>query len=244
MPTMGPLSGALRYRWEYIRADRLPPQARQPYHSGQSSPSLHRCGNRGDPFRCPFPPRFQLAGNKIHRARRLQLARDLPAAWNSPSADTRTKQRLVPSNAGSRIFGLGRRPIQSHILVQEIVYDLDNATSEAMLLIHWTGGRHSEVRVPRVRTGRYPADRVPAAVDVLRQLAGPMAGSRNRRVAQVGHTLQGAVSSEGSCPRRRSYGALHGSFRSTRSPVRRWAKECIRMRCKTGDGETWTTTTP
>ena len=117
---------------------------------------------------------------KIDRARLLQLAHDLPAAWNAPSADTRTKQRLI------------------HILVQEIVCDLDDATNEAVLLIHWTGGRHTEVRVPRVRTGRYPADRAPTAVDALRKLAGHW-------------------------------------------PDRELAVSLNRMRCKTGDGETWTT---
>ena len=59
---------------------------------------------------------------KIDRARLLQLAHDLPTAWNSPSADTRTKQRLI------------------HILVQEIVCDLDYTANEAVLLIHWTSG--------------------------------------------------------------------------------------------------------
>ena len=130
MKTMGPFKELSVIDGNIFGRPAAAPSPAQ-YHSGQSSPSLHRCGNRGDPFRCPFPARFQLAGNKIHRARRLQLARDRPAAWNSPSADTRTKQRLFPSNAGSRTFGLGRRPIQSHILVQEIVYDLDNATNEA-----------------------------------------------------------------------------------------------------------------
>src|SRR6516165_11978056 len=76
---------------------------------------------------------------KIDRARLLQLAHDLPMAWNAPSTDTRTKQRLI------------------HIVVQEIVCDLDDATNEAVLLIHWTGGRHTEVRVPRVKTGPTPA---------------------------------------------------------------------------------------
>jgi DNA invertase Pin-like site-specific DNA recombinase len=117
---------------------------------------------------------------KIDRARLLQLAHDLPAAWNAPSADTRTKQRLI------------------HILIQEIVCDLDDAANEAVLLIHWTGGRHTEVRVPRVKTGRYPADRAPTAVDALRKLAGYW-------------------------------------------PDRELAVSLNRMRCKTGDGETWTT---
>ena len=90
----------------------------------------------------------------IDRARLLQLAHDLPTVWNAPSTDTGTKQRLI------------------HVLVQEIVCDLDEATNEAVLLIHWTGGRHTEVRVPRVKTGRYPNDMAPSAVDAIRKLAG------------------------------------------------------------------------
>jgi DNA invertase Pin-like site-specific DNA recombinase len=91
---------------------------------------------------------------KVDRVLLLQLAHDLPSAWNAPSSDMRTKQRLV------------------RILVQEIICDLDNATNEAVLLIHWTGGRHTEVRVARVKTGRYPTDMAPTAVDALRKLAG------------------------------------------------------------------------
>ena len=91
---------------------------------------------------------------KIDRALLLNLARDLPAAWNAPSTATGTKQRLI------------------HILVQEVVCELDEAANEAVLLIHWTGGRHTEVRVPRVKTGRYPGDMAPTAVEALRKLAG------------------------------------------------------------------------
>lgn len=116
----------------------------------------------------------------IDRARLLQLAHDLPAAWNASSTDTGAKQRLI------------------HILVQEIVCELDDATNEAALLIHWTGGRHSELRVPRVKTGRYPTDMAPAAADALRKLAGHW-------------------------------------------PDRELAVSLNRMRCKSGDGETWTT---
>jgi DNA invertase Pin-like site-specific DNA recombinase len=117
---------------------------------------------------------------RIDRAMLMQLAHDLPAAWNAPSADTRTKQRLI------------------HILVREIVCDLDEAANDAVLLIHWTGGRHTEVRVPRVKTGRYPSNMAPSAVDALRKLAGHW-------------------------------------------PDRELAVSLNRMRCKTGDGETWTT---
>jgi DNA invertase Pin-like site-specific DNA recombinase len=116
----------------------------------------------------------------IDRAQLFKLAHYLPAAWNAPSTDTGAKQRLI------------------HILVQEIVCDLDDTANEAVLLIHWTGGRHTEVRVPRVKTGRYPGDIAPSAVDALRELAGHW-------------------------------------------PDRELAVSLNRMRCKTGDGETWTT---
>lgn len=117
---------------------------------------------------------------RIDRDLLMRLAHDLPAAWNAPTTDTRTKQRLV------------------HILVREIVCELDGTTNEAVLLIHWAGGRHSEVRVPRVKTGRYPGEMAPSAVDALRQLAGHW-------------------------------------------PDRELAVSLNRMRCKTDDGETWTT---
>lgn len=109
----------------------------------------------------------------IDRGRLLQLAHDLPMAWNAPSTDTRTKQRLI------------------HILVQEIVCDLDDATNEAVLLIHWTGGRHTEVRVARVKTGRYPSEIAPSAVEALRKLGGhwpdrELAVSLNRMHCKTG----------------------------------------------------------
>jgi hypothetical protein len=83
----------------------------------------------------------------------LRLAHDLPAAWNAPTADARTKQRLV------------------HLLIQEVVVDLDDQTNEAVLLVHWAGGRHTEIRVARVKTGRYPADRTRCSVEAVRRLA-------------------------------------------------------------------------
>jgi hypothetical protein len=91
---------------------------------------------------------------KIDRAALMSLAHDLPAAWNAPSADARTKQRIT------------------HILIREVVIDLDDATNEAVVTIHWNGGRHTELRVSRVRCGRYPEDRRPSPVEVVRKLGG------------------------------------------------------------------------
>lgn len=90
----------------------------------------------------------------IDRAALLALAQDLPAAWNAPSAEPRTKQRLT------------------RVLIREVVIDLDASTNEAVVTIHWTGGRHTEIRVARVRTGRYPDDRHPTPVEVIRKLGG------------------------------------------------------------------------
>lgn len=90
----------------------------------------------------------------IDEAALMSLARDLPAAWNAQGADIRTKQRIA------------------HILVREVLLDLDDATNEAVVTIHWTGGRHTELRVSRVRCGRYPAGRQTSPVEVIRKLGG------------------------------------------------------------------------
>jgi hypothetical protein len=90
---------------------------------------------------------------KIDGAALTLLAHDLPSAWNAPTADTRTKQRII------------------RILMQEIVCDLDEGANEVVLPIHWSGGRHSELRVPRVKTGCGPTGPAPSAVEAIRKLA-------------------------------------------------------------------------
>jgi hypothetical protein len=44
--------------------------------------------------------------------------------------------------------------------------------NEAVVIVHWTGGRHTELRVARVKCGLYPADRQPSPVEVIRKLVG------------------------------------------------------------------------
>ena len=83
----------------------------------------------------------------------MRLAHDLPTAWNAPTADARTKQRII------------------HILIQEIVCDLDEAANEIVLLIHWTGGRHSELRVPRIEGRCDLKPLAPNGVEAIRKLA-------------------------------------------------------------------------
>lgn len=92
---------------------------------------------------------------QLDRGSLLTLAHDLPAAWNSPTTDSRTKQRLL------------------RILIREVIIDLDSTANDTLLVIHWTGGRHTELRVGRVRTrSRYPSDRRPSAVEVVKNMGG------------------------------------------------------------------------
>jgi DNA invertase Pin-like site-specific DNA recombinase len=84
----------------------------------------------------------------------LSLAQDLPAIWNSPSTDMRLKQRIV------------------RILIREIIADVDEKSREVVLVIHWAGGRHSELRVKKFETGRSRRCTDPQAIEVLRQMAG------------------------------------------------------------------------
>ncbi len=83
----------------------------------------------------------------------LSLAQDLPAIWNSPSTDMRLKQRLV------------------RILIEEIIADVDEKSSETVLVIHWAGGRHSELRVKKNETGKHGRCTNLDAIAVIRQMA-------------------------------------------------------------------------
>jgi hypothetical protein len=84
----------------------------------------------------------------------LSLAQDLPRVWNAASTDTALKQRIV------------------RILVQEIIADIDEQNHETVLLIHWTGGRHSELRVKRNGTGKHSRCTSLQAIEVVRQMTG------------------------------------------------------------------------
>ncbi len=84
----------------------------------------------------------------------LSLVQDLPAVWHAPSSDMRLKQRIV------------------RILIREIVADVDENSNEIVLVIHWAGGRHSELRVKKNATGRHSHCTSMEAIEVIRQMAG------------------------------------------------------------------------
>ena len=84
----------------------------------------------------------------------ISMAQDLPVIWNAPSTDMALKQRIV------------------RILIREIVAEVDEQRSETVLVIHWTGGRHSELRVKRNGTGKHSRCTSLEGVEVVRRMAG------------------------------------------------------------------------
>jgi hypothetical protein len=90
----------------------------------------------------------------VNRDDLLALAEDLPSVWESPSSDPSLKQKII------------------RILIEEIVADVDDSAQEVVLVIHWIGGRHSELRVAKLKTGEHSRCTKPEAVDILRQMSG------------------------------------------------------------------------
>jgi len=80
------------------------------------------------------------------------LAERLEELWQHDQADARLRKRIVRS------------------LIHEVIVDVDNATSEIVLVIHWKGGLHTEVRVPRRRRGQNSTHTAPATLDAVRSL--------------------------------------------------------------------------
>jgi len=79
------------------------------------------------------------------------LADDLKSVWTAPTTDARLKKRIART------------------LIHEIVADIDDQAAEVILVVHWIGGLHSEIRLPRRRRGQRnstPAD----IIDAVRQL--------------------------------------------------------------------------
>lgn len=99
------------------------------------------------------------------------LASDLEDVWSDPASDIRLKKRIVRT------------------LVEEIVADVEEEHRAIVLVIHWKGGVHTELRVPKRPSGRNGLAVAADIVGAVRELAlvGPdkqiaqwlnMAGSR------------------------------------------------------------------
>jgi hypothetical protein len=88
----------------------------------------------------------------VDREALLSLSQDLGAIWKSSSSDMRTKQRLTRT------------------LIEEIVVDVDDDQREVILIIHWRGGQHSEVRVRKPQPGEHLMKNPVEVDEVIRQM--------------------------------------------------------------------------
>ena len=101
------------------------------------------------------------------------MASNLETVWSAPTTDARLKKRIVRT------------------LIQEVVADIDDAAAEIILVVHWVGGVHSEIRLPKRRRGQRnstSADII-AAVRQLVLIASDdlIAGILNRNKLKTGH---------------------------------------------------------
>src|SRR5690242_8972639 len=81
------------------------------------------------------------------------LADDLDAAWNAPGVTMRSRQQLLRA------------------IIVEIIADYDQSLREIVLKIHWRGGQHSELRVPKPRSGEHSCRTTDEAVAVIGAMA-------------------------------------------------------------------------
>lgn len=92
------------------------------------------------------------AGPKVERAHLASLATDLEAAWRTPAVDMRVKQRLVRT------------------LIEEIIVDVEDASREVVLIVHWRGGQHSELRVRKPKPGEHTRRNSAEVEQLVRQM--------------------------------------------------------------------------
>lgn len=81
------------------------------------------------------------------------LALDLGRVWNSAATDVRLKKRLLRT------------------LIEEIMVNVSIERSMIELAVHWKGGVHTDISVPKFRTGECATDTPRDVVDVVRTLA-------------------------------------------------------------------------
>jgi excisionase family DNA binding protein len=100
------------------------------------------------------------------------LAEELETIWANPESNARLKKRIVRT------------------LMREVIVDLNAERSEVVLTIHWQGGVHTELRVPRRRRGSITStapDTIAAVRILARVLTDEMiAGFLNRNGLKTG----------------------------------------------------------
>jgi hypothetical protein len=88
------------------------------------------------------------SGEDLH-----QLANQLKSIWPDPATSARLKKRIV------RTF------------IEEVLVDIDSSQAERILTLHWKGGVHTELRLPRRRRGQCSTQTSRELIDAITVLA-------------------------------------------------------------------------
>jgi hypothetical protein len=97
----------------------------------------------------------------------MHLGQDLPAVWDHPQASMALKKRILRT------------------VLQEIILDLQDTPPQVLLTLHWMGGVHTPLRVPKNRPGQHRRSVDSSVVELVQALAqvcadGAIAAIRNR----------------------------------------------------------------
>jgi DNA invertase Pin-like site-specific DNA recombinase len=103
----------------------------------------------------------------------LRLAAELESVWQCQQTDVRLKKRIVRT------------------LIEEIIVDVNSEAGEIIAVIHWKGGLHTELRLPRRRCGQNSSQTPKEIVEAVRTLAlicsdDMIAGTLNRNDLRTG----------------------------------------------------------
>jgi hypothetical protein len=88
------------------------------------------------------------SGEDLH-----QLANQLESIWTDPATSARLKKRIVRT------------------LIEEVLVDIDSSQAELILTLHWKGGVHTELRLPRRRRGQCSTQTSRELIDAITVLA-------------------------------------------------------------------------
>jgi DNA invertase Pin-like site-specific DNA recombinase len=92
---------------------------------------VHEIEVRIQQHRAAIDPIQVEPGEDLH-----QLASQLEAIWTDPATSTQLKKRIART------------------LIEEVLVDVNDPQAELLLTIHWKGGVHTELRLPRRRRGQ------------------------------------------------------------------------------------------
>ena len=122
------------------------------------------------------------------------LADSLSTAWSAPGVTMRARQKLLRT------------------LITDIVVDVDDEAREVILVIHWRGGQHSELRVRKPKPGEHGCTTIEDALEIMRSMAGRwsdehIAATLNRMAIPTGQGKTWTANRVGSIRRVRG---IHG----------------------------------